>query len=138
MNTSDITKLRERDVSQQVRDFLSFRGWRVLRNNVTKAKDYAGNWTSYGEPGMPDFLALFYFRKEQPGACAALWVECKQEGARLRANQVVWHTAEIARNALVVVADDFETFHQWYWSNLSWVHNSSLAQGHLFPQQPAT
>lgn len=127
-------QLRERDVSRQIRDFLSFRGWRVLRNNVGGTRDQTGNYVPFGEPGMADLLALYYFPKDQPGAAASLWVEVKQAGARLRPNQVTWHAAELARGAIVVVADDFEKFHDWYWSEMAWVHSTQLGQGHLFQQ----
>ena len=123
--------LREREISQQVRDFLNWKGWRILRNNVTTVRDHAGNWTSFGEKGMPDFTALFYLQHARPGMAVCLWVEVKQKDGVLRPHQVVWHRDETARGGLVVVARDFEEFERFYWEHFAWVHGEQ-GQGLLF------
>lgn len=129
--------LRESDVSKQIRDFLEFRGWRVIRMNVTKTQDKSGRWTSFGEVGQPDYLCLFYKlnRANPPGCSVALWVEVKQKGGKLREVQAQWHRDEALRGATVVVADDFRDFESWYWECFGWVHQLQSGQGHLF--QPA-
>ena len=127
-------KLKERDVTRQITDFLKWRGWRLIRNNVTKMKDYAGNWTSYGEVGMPDYLAVYYCQEDgRPGLAACLWVEFKQLGKKLRPNQILWHRDELTRGACVVVADEFDQFEKFYWENFAWLHHSQ-GQCHLFQQ----
>jgi len=129
--------LRERDVARQIKDFLGFRGWRIVRHNVTKIRDRTGRWTSFGENGMPDLQAIYYLRHGQPGATATLWVETKQATGRLRPQQADWHRDELARGAVVVVARKFEDFEKFYWEVLGWVHGPQHGQGHLFRQQPA-
>lgn len=125
--------LRERDVSQQVKDFLGFRGWRVFRNNVTRLQDKNGKWIAFGEPGMPDLLALHYrLDTKFTGMAACLWVEVKQPGGKPRPHQAEWHKTETAMGATVVVVDDFRVFEDWYWEEFGWVHQVQLGQRHLF------
>ena len=126
-------ELKEKHVSQQVKDFLEWQGWRLVRNNVTKLRDYAGHWTSYGEVGMPDFLALYYCQHDHPGVAVALWVEVKKADGKLSPQQVVWHTAELARGGCVVVASHFEDFEKWYWEHFLWLHHTQGQQPSLFP-----
>lgn len=117
-------ELKERDVSRQVKEFLEWHGWRVIRNNVTKVKDRTGKWTSYGEVGMPDLLALLYINTNpHPAVSLALWVEMKKPGGRLSPQQVEWHRNEMVRGGLVVVASQLEDFETWYLKTFSWVHN---------------
>ena len=129
--TKNAFKLRERDVTKQVSDFLAWRGWRLIRLNVGKVEHRKGEWTAYGENGMPDFLALYYFSDSRPAASLALWVEMKQQGASLKPHQAEWHRNEIIRGAAVIVADEFEAFERFYWENFGWVH-SAQGQQHLF------
>jgi hypothetical protein len=125
--------IHERDVSRQVKDFLEWRGWRMVRMNVTKMKDKAGQWIQFGENGMADYLALYYMPNERPGAALAMWVEIKGPGGKLSPDQVTWHGNELACGGCVVVAREFTEFEAWYWEQFSWLHKQQ-GQQHLFSQ----
>ena len=89
----DVWALRERDVTGQVTDFLKWRGWRLIRNNVTKMKDRTGRWTSYGENGMPDYTALYYLPDEKPGLACVIWLELKKPKGKPAPAQLAWRRA---------------------------------------------
>lgn len=110
--------LAERDVTKQVRDYLAYRGWRPIRQGRTAVPGAF----SVGEPGVPDFVFLYYF-DEPRGAAAVLWVEFKspRPGSKRSDDQVKWHTREKARGAVVVTVSDFLAFEQWYRRKFSWL-----------------
>jgi hypothetical protein len=121
----DYLRLREREVSQQVKDFLAWHGWRVFRNQVANVQNAAGGWFHTGENGMPDLLFVYYFRRRQrPGTTLCLWIETKQEGKGLRPDQITWQRNELARGALVLTVDKFEPFRDQYRELFGWLHES--------------
>lgn len=130
-------KLREKDVVQQVKDFLEWEGWRARRNQVLVAQNQTGRWVRAGEKGEPDWLYVYYFNGPQAGVALVMWVECKAKGERLRPDQVDWHTKELARGALVVAVDHFESFRDWYLEHFKWLKESGQrGQQSLFGKDP--
>jgi len=131
------TDLKERDVAKQVSDFLEFRGWRRLRNQVGLATNMGGHTIRFGEKGMADLLFLLYLPQQSPtGECIphamVMWLETKRKGGKLSLDQTVWQAAERARGALVLNVDHFEIFAAWYDVQLGWLHSASgTAPGNL-------
>jgi VRR-NUC domain len=119
-------QLLEKEVTQQVKDFLAYRGWRPIRMMRTAVP---GSF-SVGEPGMPDFLFCRYLDKPM-GACLALWIEMKRPGGKLRDGQPEWHARERARGATVWVVDDFDFFANLYEKHFGWLHSGDAAIGQL-------
>lgn len=120
-DSGPVIKLREKHVVQQVKDFLEWQGWRARRNQVMTAQNQTGRWIRAGEKGEPDWLFIYYFNGPQPGVALLLWIEFKAKGERLRPDQVDWHTKELKRGALVVTADQFESFRDWYLEAFAWL-----------------
>ena len=117
--------LLEKDVTRQVSDFLVYRGWRRFRNNVGGKYDAHGNYTPYGERGMPDMLFVNYHRIKKPWSMM-LWIETKRSrGGRLSEYQLEWQEAERARGAIVLCVSDFREFEQWYNEKLGWIHSAA-------------
>jgi len=114
MNSGQL-RLKEREVTRQVRDYLEWHGWRALRNQSAVSMNQAGGVFRSGEKGMPDYLFLYYFR-HQPyaGTCIHLWVEMKREGANLDGPQIEWQMKETARGAVVWTVDNYEAFERRY------------------------
>ena len=122
-------KLRERDVTRQVKDFLEWKGWRAYRNQVITSQNVAGGWIRSGEKGMPDWLFVYYAQDHLPAMALVLWIEMKAEGEPLRPDQVRWQEIEMARGAWIVTADKYETFVDWYEEKFGWLHKSGLQKG---------
>lgn len=115
--------LKEKDVTRQVRDFLSWNQWRPFRNQVSTVQNAAGGWFSSGEKGMPDYLFVRYL-PDKPALALNLWVEMKKPGEDLRPHQIEWHRLERLRGAFILVADDYEAFRDEYYKTFSWLHNN--------------
>lgn len=77
-----------------------------------------------GEPGMPDYLFLYYLADVE---CLALWVEVKRPGDRDRCRckpletkgcrvcrQQKWKETEMQRGGYVVQTNSLEDFAEWY------------------------
>jgi len=124
--------LAERDVKRQVCDFLEWRNWRPIRNQVSVSQNAAGGWFRTGENGMADYLFLRYL-DDKPGAALALWVELKREGKPRRPDQVKWQLEETLRGALVVTVDRYEDFEQWYYQTFGWLHGPEGAGQQRLP-----
>lgn len=136
-------KLTERDLSKQICDFMQYRGWRKLRNNVGGRMGNEGQMIPFGERGMPDQLFLRYYRQPTGGALV-LWIEMKRPGANMKCRcvpgdkrtcrncqQRIWRDKERARGAVVIVADDLDEFCRWYDDHFGWVHSGPMADGQL-------
>src|SRR5450755_3556323 len=123
--------LLEKHVSRQVRDFLEARGWRIVRNNVTKFPGGSGRWVQVGEPGMPDYQAIKYL-PHKSGAALVLWIELKRNRrGRMGEDQVKWGDLETRRGAIVLRVDDIDDFMDLYEKQFGWVHTSGLSDaGH--------
>lgn len=119
-------KLLEKQITEQVRDFLSYRGWRPVRMQRTVVP---GQFQT-GEPGIPDFLFLRYF-KEPHAAALAIWIEFKAPNGKLREGQPEWHEREIRRGSSVWVVDDFEWFAEEYERVFGWLHSGDAAVGQM-------
>lgn len=124
-------KLSEADIERQCTDFLALDGWRSLKTDPVSRKEWG---KGFGEPGMPDRLYIRYDDQEdmKPGTpqgvlnspalraiADVMWIEWKRPGKKAEAHQRLWHAAERARGALVLVAGadfraDFDTFVAWY------------------------
>ncbi len=121
-------ELLEKQITQQVRDFLAFRGWRPVRMQRTVLP---GSFQS-GEPGQPDFLFLRYLPGCKPAtACLALWIEFKRPGGKLREGQPEWHQRERLRGGTVWVVDDFDWFEDLYERQFGWLHKGDTGLGQL-------
>lgn len=114
--------MRERDeVQKPVVQFLEIDGWRCFRTELTVQKDRG---RVVGELGQPDYLAIRYHPESvrlhyrtvaEAARTEVMWLEMKApNGARLSANQKLWHAAERKRGALVLVVDNFDAFRAWY------------------------
>jgi hypothetical protein len=112
-------KLLEREVTGQIRDYLQLKGWRSIRMQRTVVP---GQFQS-GEPGMADFLFVRYLK---PGLAAALWVELKRPGGKLRPRQVEWIARERQRGGSVMVVEEFEEFERSYRTLFGWLHDGRL------------
>lgn len=123
-------KLREADVTAQVKLFMEHRGWRLVRNQRTVVP---GQFQA-GEPGIPDYLALRYLEN---GVVLAIWIELKRPGARgdcrcaartrglcTTCAQREWRVREQRRGAVVVRVDDIASFDRWYQTGYAWLHGS--------------
>ena len=108
-------ELKERDVTRQVKDFLGFRGWRAIRMMRTVVPGAF----QVGEPGMPDFLFLRYFKDAKT---LALWIEFKRPKGKTGAHQRAWQQREQALNATVVMVDNLDQFIEWYQVKFGWLH----------------
>ena len=125
--------LTEAEVSKQISDYMKFRGWRRVRNQVMGATNLVtGRYIPAGEPGMPDLLFLRYIADEPFRVCA-VWIEVKRKGAKLRPVQEKWHREEQLSGAIVKTFDCYEDFEQWYASALGWLHtpDGPRTQGNL-------
>lgn len=119
------TDLKERDVSRQVSDFLGYRGWRRIRNQVGVTTNMAGNTFRFGEKGMPDLMFLRYVPAHQPWTMV-LWIETKRnKGGRLSEHQIAWQDGEKILGALVINVECFEKFAEWYERELGWIHSAA-------------
>jgi hypothetical protein len=137
-------------LQQQVRDFLVWRRWRIIRHSplLAVAKDGSGMPEVFsrssadpyeqepargkkrvirsGEKGMPDLQAIYYF----PHAVSCtLWVETKQHGKPLRPDQVIWHDRERSAGAEVWKVDDLAIFMREYQTRFGWIHKGSTGRG---------
>jgi hypothetical protein len=137
--------LSEADVSGQIKDYLVAKGWRSIRNQRTVVP---GQFQTC-EPGMADFLFLYYLKATGRfiPATLALWIEVKKPKARPRCkciensgtrkrctfcDQRTWREREKARGGVVWSGvDDFEWFEATYESTFGWLHNGDAARGQL-------
>lgn len=122
--------LLEADVSQQVKDFMEWRGWRAKRQNVTKVPDGTGRWIHFNEPGVADFLFIKYLSTELTGLSVTCWVEMKRErGGRLAEDQKKWRDREVSRGAVVLKANDIRQFHSEYDHLFGWLQTEEWVRG---------
>jgi hypothetical protein len=132
-------KLLEKQVAQQVRDFLRARGWRIVRTQFA----FSPGSFSTGEPGMADDLGLFYADRDRAVALA-LWLEYKGPNDRRHCTcqpgtgkqckvcrQLAWHQRERLRGATVWVVSDFDFFATLYEKHFGWLHSGEKAVGQL-------
>jgi hypothetical protein len=115
--------ITEAHVQKSVVDYLQWDGWRAIRTDPVSDRQRG---KGFGEIGMPDYLFVRYkptFRASgmrdirlsmDDTVAQVLWIEFKRPGQKPRPRQMVWHDAERARGALVLVVDDFDSFRQWY------------------------
>jgi hypothetical protein len=105
----------ERLIARECERILEEDGWRTLRCEPVSDRSRG---RGFGEPGMPDLLALRY-RRQSPAGCECIWVEWKRPGGRVKKHQAAWHARERARGAMTAVAGvDFpasvDGFTGWY------------------------
>jgi hypothetical protein len=79
-------RLTENDVEAQVKTFLEFRGWKVIRLHsglipLPYERDGKKALIRIGEQGMPDWLAV-HPRMHERGKPACIWMELKRPGAK--------------------------------------------------------
>jgi hypothetical protein len=123
-------KILEKQVTEQVRDYLKYRGWRAIRMQRTVVP---GAFQS-GEPGMPDYLFLRYlppFPTPKGAAALCLWIEFKAPGGKLREGQAEWHCRERLRGGSVWVVDDLDWFAELYEKHFAWLHSGDSAIGQM-------
>jgi hypothetical protein len=121
-------ELLERQVTQQVKEYLLYRGWRPVRMQRTVLP---GSFQS-GEPGQPDYIFLHYLPDCKPAtACLALWIEFKRPKGKLRDGQPEWHARERHRGGTVWVVDDLDWFLELYERTFGWLHSGDAAIGQL-------
>ncbi len=137
--------LSESDITKQVRDFLTAKGWRPLRMQRTVM---AGQFSTC-EPGTADFLFVYYLRsKNLPiGTSLNLWVELKKPKSRMRCkclenrgtkkrctmcDQKNWRERERAMGAVVWHSvDDLSWFMDTYEVTFGWLHAGDNARGQM-------
>lgn len=137
-------KLKESDVTQQVKDFLEYRGWRAIRLNRGLMQGAFGGVVQFGEPGMADFLFIRYMQGNlEAGPALTLWVEFKAPGRRAQCrcqskrprqrctacDQAKWREQERRRGALVWLVDDLDQFGAEYRRVFGWLHSGDAARG---------
>jgi hypothetical protein len=120
-------KLLEKQVTEQVRDYLKYRGWRAIRMQRTVVP---GAFQS-GEPGMPDYLFLRYLPPAKGTLALTLWIEFKAPGGKPRELQSAWHYRERLRGATVWVIADFDCFAEQYQKKFAWLHSGDSAIGQM-------
>lgn len=119
--------LSEADLSRYIQDLLFLDGWRVFRMEPVSDRSRG---RGFGEPGMPDLLAIRYnehvalatlasTERQYRSEVEAMWLEVKRPGGRVAHHQRNWITVERASGALVLLAgEDFEAtpegFAKWY------------------------
>lgn len=91
-------RLKERDITRTVREYLGYRGWSPVRINAGP----------FGKKGQPDYLFLHYAKRRH------LWIEFKSPRGSLSPEQIQW--IQIARKdgAQVLVVRDVDEFMGWY------------------------
>lgn len=116
--------LTEKQVSDQVDDFMKAEGWRRIRHSSGTAQrvqdGLAVGMMSIGEPGMPDRQYIYYL-SPGTGVALVLWVELKRsKGGKRRDSQNTWHARETARGGLIYSGEanggrfSIDHFRQWY------------------------
>ena len=139
-------QLSEADVTAQVKDFLTHKGWRAFRQSRGKFRNPQGNMFTIGEAGLPDWLYVFYVQNAGlPGAAIVLWVEKKGTGKHAKCicatktahqactacDQKAWREYERKRGAQVWIVDDLDGFMRAYKATFSYLHTGDLASGQL-------
>lgn len=138
--------LSEAKLTQQVKDFLEAHGWRALRMQSGLVHGAAGRMR-LGEPGMADFLFIWYMRKNAPPDMygdLCLWVEFKRPEDRRKCtcvknigtkrrctvcDQKNWKDREKQRGSMVWTVKDFVAFELLYRERFGWLHNGERAVG---------
>jgi hypothetical protein len=121
-------KLLERDIQRQIRDFLTWRCWRIIRHQVAVATSGASTFST-GEKGMADLQAIYYFTGTAMGHTLTLWIETKRLGKPLRPEQIAWREKEEARGAVVWKADSLDYFMEAYERDFGWLHTRDGVKG---------
>jgi hypothetical protein len=122
------SKLLERQIQKQVKDFLRWKGWRIVRHQVTVASTGASTF-SVGEKGMADLQAIYYLNAFKPGLTLTLWVETKRLGKKLRPEQETWKQHEEVRGGLYWKADHIGEFIEQYERIFGWLHTDDRVKG---------
>lgn len=130
-------KILERDIAKQVKDFLEWRGWRLVR---TQFAFVPGSFQT-GEVGMPDSIALLY---RPDGTAHVLWLEIKGPNDKRRCQcragdkrtckvcrQHAWADRERKRGARVWVVSDLGEFSAEYQRIYGHLHCGAGAVGQL-------
>jgi hypothetical protein len=136
-------KLLEKQITEQVRDFLAYRGWRPIRMQRTVVP---GAFQS-GEPGMPDYLFLMYLPSRKSSLTAlslALWIEfksptdkrkcrCRMASAKLCGicQQAIWRDRERRCGGTIWIINDFDWFLELYEKQFAWLHSGDSAIGQM-------
>jgi hypothetical protein len=119
-------KLLEREVTKQIKDFMTWRGWRPIRMQRTVIP---GNFQS-GEPGIPDYLFTRYLQTAFAGLSVNCWVEMKRaKYGKLSDDQHKWRYREAKRGAVVLKANDLKEFEQEYERLFGWLRTESWVHG---------
>lgn len=135
VTTKSPVKILEKQITEQVRDFLKYRGWRPVRTQFA----FSPGSFQTGEPGMADYLFL---RGTGPSVALALWIEFKGPRDKRRCTcavgkqckqcrQKAWQERERQRGFTVWVVDDFEWFAGEYARVYGWLHSGDQARGQL-------
>lgn len=99
----------EASIQAGIITLLQLDGWRVFETDKQRWQETRAEHPLGGsEVGMPDVLAIRYcypgraelsLRKE----AEVCWIECKRFGGKAAAHQKLWHSAERARGAFIVL-----------------------------------
>jgi hypothetical protein len=99
--------LKEADVVEACCDLLALRGYKVIRQQVARAKTAAGNWLTIGELGMPDFIAMH-------GKFRSFLMEVKRPGGKLSPEQVFKiQQLQMGYRLAVAVVESSRELHDW-------------------------
>lgn len=108
--------ITEAHVQQTVVQFLELDGWRAIRTDPVSDRSRG---KGFGEPGMPDYLFLRYWKPDHlhndtRPIGEMIWVEFKRKDKKPTSHQLIWHSGERGRGAFVFVVDDIDEFTRWY------------------------
>jgi len=131
LNSAHLPRLTEAQLTRQVKDFLAYHGYVMIRNHVGTFVPYRialeciervlrgatrqavlrhlqSNVISEAEEGTADWLAVHPEKR-------AIWIELKRPGEKPRPNQVCWLEYMIqVRQFLGGWWDSIDTFRAWF------------------------
>ena len=134
--------LSEADVTDQIVDWLEWRGWRLIRQQSGGYRNPKKKYYSFGEPGIADWLAIFYLPES---SAKVFWLEMKSpEGSKRKCDgrcvfrtrnhkpctncaQRNWAISEEQRGATVIRGCGLAAFQDWYCEKFGWLHDPATA-----------
>jgi hypothetical protein len=124
--------VKEANVLKQVKEFFKLHGWRVYRMDVGAYNRGPAAGYSFGEPGCPDLLCIYYLPDDR---ALILWVEVKSPGDRRKCRcrpfsdkpcnvcrQEQWAKTEELRGGMVIRVDDLRWLEEFYGEKYGWLH----------------
>lgn len=105
--------LTEKQVTEQVKQFLEINGWTYLRLQSGLLRTADKRFLRVGKAGLPDAVA--FHGCYEPGYTKTLFLEFKKSsGGKLSPEQEAWRLAAIKKRLMFMVVSDFKEFKQQY------------------------